>query len=465
MAQRTQNYMRQTTMQNFKTLSIPLQILYVGLLLTVVFGVASIQGWLTYQNESDLIDIQIGQTCNAVFDAIERGWTEVKLFTETISGGFYADHLNFTQNHFRRLSESDAVQSIEAMTSLQFVKHLKDYAARQQWEADMKVEFSESVSPESFAQVNDTVFYASWGPHMTSNGAYYPNKAVSDFYMFTFDVNNVEPRLPVNQTNFFGGSTFDPIIYQTNWDPYLWGFFPDPEDERIDAINASISSGNLTCSNRINLFGDTHADNPAGMVCFIPLWTDSNGEPVPQKIHGQSTHEDVYGFVNPMFKIKLFMNNIFGSTSFGTDINNVQIYAFDSTVDANANFRTGNIGSSFMGKYPEPTADEFTQIGSETADKVVYQDGGFAKVRDKVINVGERDWSIYCCIQDKYISDKRSNLPYLIGALSIGITLVFNLFRMGLNCCLSRAQDKWSRRNSRVKSEDKSMTGVTGVGV
>ena len=117
-------------MENIKQLSLHFRILYLSILFIVVIGIAFLQGYLAYNSETDLINIQIGQSCNAIFDAVDAGWTEVKLFTETISGGFYADYLEFTQDHYRRLANTSAVQSVEAMTSLQFVKHLKDYQAR-----------------------------------------------------------------------------------------------------------------------------------------------------------------------------------------------------------------------------------------------------------------------------------------------------------------------------------------------
>ena len=155
-----------------------------------------------------------------------------------------------------------------------------------------------------------------------------------------------------------------------------------------------------------------------------------------------------------MFKINLLMTNIFNASqsaeqSFSTDISNVEIYAFDVTVDDDANFVTQNIGSSYMGKYPPPTADEFNEISHDTADKIVYQDGDYAKVLTKTIDVGGRDWTIYCCIEDKYISEKRSALPFFIGALSVGITIIFNLFRMVLNCCMSRAQSTITRQHTK----------------
>ena len=309
-----------------------------------------------------------------------------------------------------------------------------------------------SNSPGSFAQVNETVFHGQFSPHTLFG--YYPNQNISDFYMFTFD--DVLPRLPVNETNAFGGSTFDPIIYQTNWDPYLWGFFPDPEGERIDAINGSIDTGNLTCSNRINLFGEAHVNNSAGMVCFQPLWYDNTSglaQPgitsIPRKLN-ISTHEDVYGFVNPMIKIALFVNNIFGSESFGTDISNIDIYIFDVKVDDVANFRTGNIGNSFMGKYPEPTPDEFAEIQSETSQKVVYDDGNYDQVRTKILSVGGREWEIYCAIHPKYISEKRTFLPFFIGALSVGITISVSLFRIILSLIIGKAQQKYVSRSKRV---------------
>lgn len=88
-----------------------------AILVTVVSGISFFQGWLTYQNESDLIDLQIGQTCNAVFDAVERGWTEVKLFTETVSAGLYSSGMDISQEQFTRLGESETVTSITAMQS------------------------------------------------------------------------------------------------------------------------------------------------------------------------------------------------------------------------------------------------------------------------------------------------------------------------------------------------------------
>ena len=52
-----------------------------------------------------------------------------------------------------------------------------------------------STNPESLALVEDFVFDADWGPHTTSGGSLYPNKNISDFYMFTFDLEDPFGRI------------------------------------------------------------------------------------------------------------------------------------------------------------------------------------------------------------------------------------------------------------------------------
>lgn len=92
--------------------------------------------------------------------------------------------------------------------------------------------------------------------------------------------------------------------------------------------------------------------------------------------------------------------------------------------------------------------EEFDRINLKTSSEVVT---GFAEVKSKDIKVGERDWRIFCGVQNEYISKKRSNLPYLIAALSIGITLIFNVFRIVLNKCMQSTQTRFhsfSKTNS-----------------
>lgn len=171
--------------------------------------------------------------------------------------------------------------------------------------------------------------------------------------MFTFDPDDPFGRLDVGTTNRFDGTeNFDPIIYMCYWDPWLWGFFPDPEPPRVDALNLAIATGKTACTNRINLFG--HDENPAGLICAMPLWMNGAGEPVPNKPEG-ATADDVYGFVAPVFKVSLLLDNILGAASFGTDIDDVVVYAFDVGVDAEPNFLTGNNGDNYMGKFPVPS--------------------------------------------------------------------------------------------------------------
>ena len=171
--------------QTLNDLSGPLHHAYHTLLCLAVLAMSILQGYLTYKNESDLIDLQIDETCNAVFDATERGWAEIKLFTETVAAGFYADSLDISQEKFTKLGQSTTLKGLAAMENLEFVHHLKDNQARDQWIEQMIDEFS--TNPESRKLVEDFVFDADWGPHTTSGGSLYPNRNISDFYMFTFD--------------------------------------------------------------------------------------------------------------------------------------------------------------------------------------------------------------------------------------------------------------------------------------
>ena len=262
-----------------------------------------------------------------------------------------------------------------------------------------------------------------------------------------------------------GQEWYDPIVYMATFDPYIWGFYPDPELPRINALNLAMETDATSCTNRINLFGPKLADNPSGIICAMPVWKTDDGTVHPSKPEGAS-HDDCFGFVVPVIVGRLLLNNIFEADAFGTDIEDIVVYAYDVGEDAGDNFITtidgqviDSTGSWFIGRYPQPQhveeadgtvisreVDEITQ--RVEADEI--SKNGFAEIRSKTMKIGERVWKIYCGVQDGYISKKRSNLPYVIAAISIGASVMWNLFRILLRKCMVLTQDTMTRQSSKA---------------
>lgn len=241
----------------------------------------------------------------------------------------------------------------------------------------------------------------------------------------------------VGATAASGKDVWDPIIYQTKWDHWLWGFFPDPEPPRIAAIQAAIDAGELACSGRIDLFG--HDTNPAGLVCFAPLYRDhTTGQPIANRAE-DTTAADIYGFVNPLFKISKALQNIFESDFFDTDIGDVEIFVYDTTPGEEKNHITGNVADSFMGRFPVTTQAEFQDIQAMDSETLLG-DKGFAEVQKKKVDVGTREWTVHCGVYQEFYDKKASSLPYLLGLLSVGITVTITLIRVVVMHLMLKAQ-------------------------
>uniref|UniRef100_A0A0G4GNN9 Uncharacterized protein n=1 Tax=Chromera velia CCMP2878 TaxID=1169474 RepID=A0A0G4GNN9_9ALVE len=218
-----------------------MRLAYYGLIGLIVLGIAGLQVWLTYLSEDTLIAIQIGDTCSAVFDGIDRGWVEARIFTLALSANFYSTDFSISQDQHRKFADTEVYKSMEYLQNVVFVRHLPTYQDGLTWEAQMKTEFS---SGPSASLVETTVFN---NPDLSG---YYPN-GIDSFYMFGYNFDRgVYPK-----ENFEGTESYDPIIYQTSWDPNIWGFFPDPEPPRIRALATARDTDDLACSGRINLFG------------------------------------------------------------------------------------------------------------------------------------------------------------------------------------------------------------------
>uniref|UniRef100_A0A0G4G303 CHASE domain-containing protein n=1 Tax=Chromera velia CCMP2878 TaxID=1169474 RepID=A0A0G4G303_9ALVE len=328
-----------------------MRVAYYGFIGLIILGIAGIQVYLTFLSEDSLIAIQREDTCRAVFDGVERGWTETRIFTLAITGNYFSTNFEISQDQHRKFAQTE-----------------------------------------------------------------------------------------------------------TSWDPFIWGFFPDPEPPRIKAIDTAKETDDLACSGRIDLFGVE--EQPAGMLCYAPLWTDSDGNPVAEKAEGSA----IYGYVNPVFKFDRFLERVYDSSSFGTDISDVDIWLYDITVEGVANFATGLDGASFLGVYPTQEYGPGDDIASDHYRKRVTESDDYEVVKTKQLSVASRDWTVFCAVKPSYAVKRRSWFPWIIGALSVVFSILESLIAIAAVILIAKASDHISKRRldskmrSRVLNANKTAT-------
>ena len=167
--------------------------IYLSVIVAIILSVAIYQGFLTRAGEDDLINKSIDFSCRSAFDLVNDVWDQSALLAQTVSASFIANNLTISQAIFKRLGETKTIKNLNAMTSLQFVKHLKDDAARLAYEIQMQNEFP-------------------WLPAIQNRTNY-------TLHGFGFDL-----PIPWNEP------PYDPIIYTIDYnDIFIFGFLPRPE--------------------------------------------------------------------------------------------------------------------------------------------------------------------------------------------------------------------------------------------
>eukprot|EP01084_Bolivina_argentea_P292088 502070_1 len=347
--------------------------IYYAICAVIILAIASMQGFMTRDNENNLISIQAAETCSSAFDLVERAWAESKLFGESIASGLTAIGLDFNGEDFHSLGISVAVQSVEAMTSFQFVKHLNNNGERRSYETQLRAEF------------NDSSFI------------------IHAFEMFV--------EFPYNDTTI---TSYDPIIYSSNAESqFIIGFFPYPETPREDAITHAVSTGETSASAPVFLAGKTI--NPTGVLVFVPMYTANN-----ESTHDFSEADDIFGFVNPVFKLDTLLDNALAALA----IHDISLYLYDN--------------GDYLGQYPNvnATIDDITDISIN--DQISH----CSMTYGKTIDVGSRQWDITCCVQQKFVHQKRSYLPFFIFGLSMVISTTFNGLKFVVKKALMKAEAK-----------------------
>ena len=139
----------------------------------------------------------------------------------------------------------------------------------------------------------------------------------------------------------------------------------------------------------------------------------------------ETPNAELYGFVNPMFKIDAMLTAVLESMQ----LRDIEILLYDTTDDM----------GGYLGKFPRPTHEVYEQI---KLNSIAQNTIGYKMVKKRTVTVASRKWTIICGVKEEHIDSQRSNLPYIIVATSLLISCFYNVIRVVLRKCLHKTQMK-----------------------
>ena len=147
---------------------------------------------------------------------------------------------------------------------------------------------------------------------------------------------------------------------------------------QIVAQNAANETGQLASSAPINLIGET---TPAGILGYLPIYVDSNGNAVVSKVINKTTGEEgtLHGMVNPIIKIDLMLKQLLPTLK----LTDIDMLLYDSSDDLPT--------PAYLGKYPIPDIDEYAIVSKKTIDQN-SRDFAYVNQMDSTFTAGSRTW-------------------------------------------------------------------------
>jgi CHASE1-domain containing sensor protein/anti-sigma regulatory factor (Ser/Thr protein kinase) len=198
---------------------------------------------------------------------------------------------------------------------------------------------------------------------------------------------------PEGERSIYSSITFLEPFDQRNRQAF--GFDMYQQATRNEAMNRARDSGKVAISGRVTLVQEITDDVQAGFLMYLPYY----GHPVvPEALDERQRR--IVGFVYSPFRMGNLMKGILG-----VGLPDVRLEVFD-------------------GRTTSPEARMFDSTGGSTKDFVPNH------VATRVLNVGQRDWTLrICSLRPFEVQDQRDTEPLIVASGIIVSFLIFVILR------------------------------------